>query len=172
MGTQQQLNAFNKICIVFLFCLLSFNAKAQFSFKYDSSISVLYLFEKNGDTVKCLDTMLFLSSYRYSFHLRERQILYSWFEYDLLYPNAQYALTSCLINDSGKFAKSSHTYIPLRKFPIFKEKKMKITLNQSGICLNFEKGSIPIVVLAYSNLEMNSSKFNKVLKRIARMLQE
>ncbi len=57
MGIQQQLKAYNKICILVLFCILSFNAKAQFSFKYDSSISVLYLFEKNGDTVKCLDTI-------------------------------------------------------------------------------------------------------------------
>ncbi len=164
---RQLLKLVSKICLVIILFHFHLKVNAQLAIKFDSSTSELYIYETSMFNKKSLDTIPFLKSNYYTFQLKDRKLFSC--TYVDGYIDPFYILDSWSINDNGKTVHLSVYFVKLEHYHPFKERKLKMTLNESGIRMCFENGSVREVVLSYSNLE-NESKLTSSLKRLSKML--
>ncbi len=157
-----------KLCLSSLL-LYTTNANAQLSFRYDTSQSAIYFFEKKGHSLKCLDTMRgVLDMFTYSFMLKERRFYDSYVQYG--WGHRSYVIDSWVIDDSGILAHTPQVFISMNDNPKFIERKLNITLSEGGVCMTFEKGDITMIELSYSIFE-SQKKVDKTIKKIVKMLK-
>lgn len=161
--------AVNSYLIICLFCLLSFNTNAQLAVYYNEPMSELYVTEKSETGEKHLDTIVFLNMNReHSFQIHDFHLFASYATVTSM-THKTYVIESYLINN-GKMKLTSQTLIHLNKYPVLSSNKMRVTMKDVGICLNFDSDNISMIVLPYLILN-DKNKFFNTLKKVQHLYE-
>lgn len=149
------------------FILSSFQSNAQKIVSYNKQKSELYLMDTSAGKVAFMDTLTLLNMFNeYTFHIDNNRLFVCYCSYSVS-GRKSYDLLYYIVNNSGKLKFTSSYSFNLDKLPTLKKLGLKVDLNDTGVCLHFDKGKINLIVLAYYQFLESEKDIDGLLKKIS-----